>query len=158
MAIVRKIKTHFHSFHDILLFVQIFSFITLLPLIVKYMTVPGMMKMLTPKNGNEKIKINSDHQQVKIEKYTDYILSMNFWMYKVICLKRSLVLYHFLRKFYIDVHVCFGVRFEKAMMPGMAVKEIEGHAWLLYKGQVFLERYPEETGTYTMTYCYPDNS
>lgn len=136
---------------------QIFLFITLLPLIVKHMTVPGMMKMLTPKKGNENNKINSEHQRVKIEKYTDYILNMNLWMYKKTCLKRSLVFYHFLRKYFIDVHVCFGVRYEKALMHGGEVKKIEGHSWLLYNGQVFLERDPEEIRTYTMTYCYPDN-
>jgi hypothetical protein len=157
MDIVRKIKAHFHSYQDIMLFIQIFLLITLLPLIVKHMTVSGMMKILTPKYSKRNNKYDSEHQRRRIETYTAYILSINFWMYKDICLKRSLVLYHFLRKSGLNVHVCFGVRYEEDLKDKGKLNKFEGHAWLLYNGHFFLERNPEETRTYTMTYCHPDN-
>lgn len=92
----------------------------------------------------------------KIVKFTDYILRHNLWTDKNTCLRRSLVLYHFLRKSGINVFVCFGVRYNERLSDREAKKKLEGHAWLLYHGDIFLERNAEVTETYTMTYCFPD--
>ncbi|HZX15060.1 MAG TPA: lasso peptide biosynthesis B2 protein, partial [Thermodesulfobacteriota bacterium] len=76
----------------------------------------------------------------------------NFWIYKAICWKRALVLYHFLRKAGVNVQICFGVR-----LPNIEAKdELEGHAWLIYNGEIFLERDIEMAKTYKVTYWYPE--
>lgn len=93
----------------------------------------------------------------RIVKFTDYILSRNLWIYRGTCLKRSLVLYHFLRKSGINVHLCFGVRHNGRLPDREAEKKLEGHAWLLYRGEIFLERNAAMTRTYAVTYCYPDD-
>jgi hypothetical protein len=36
-------------------------------------------------------------------------------------------------------------------------KKLVGHAWLLYKGNIFLEKKVDITSTYRITYCFPDN-
>ncbi|RJQ18902.1 MAG: lasso peptide biosynthesis B2 protein [Nitrospiraceae bacterium] len=155
MRVFKQIRSNFHSAADILLFLRIFSLITILPLLVNYLTVPQLMRALTPAKGASGRKSRSEDLRNKVEKYTDYILDKGILIYRRICLKRSLVLYHFLRKYGIDVHICFGVRYKKAS-DGETKKELEGHAWLLHDGNIFLEKNPaEEINTYKMTYCFP---
>lgn len=157
MISIKKIRSHFDSAKDVLLFLQIILFATALPLLIKILSVPRFMQIITP--GYPASATPSDLCGIrdKIEKYTDYILSRNFWMYKMICLKRSLILYHFLRKYGMYVTVCFGVRYKNELSGNADVKKMEGHAWLLYNGEIFLEKMVEETKTYKVTYCYPEN-
>ena len=155
MRTIKKIRSNFGSLEEVGLFLQIFLLITILPLLVKLMTVPKLMKILTPKKSKLNRKCDLDEIRDKIEKYTLYVLSRDVWIYKNICLKRSLILYHFLRKYGMHVSICFGVRFNKELSLGAEEKKMEGHAWLLYKGDILLEKNVEETNTYKMTYCYP---
>jgi hypothetical protein len=157
MRTIKKIRSNFDSLEEVGLFLQIFLLITILPLLVKLMTVPQLMKILTPQKSKSNGKWDIDEIRDKIEKYTLYILSRDFWIYKNICLKRSLVLYHFLRKYGMYVTVCFGVRYKNERSGNVEVKKMEGHAWLTCNGDIFMEKNAEETKTYRMTYCYPKN-
>jgi hypothetical protein len=113
MEIVRKIRSNFSSFEEVKLFTHIFLLITILPLLIKLLSIPKLMKVLTP--GDLKVckNIHSEKAKEKVIKFTDYIMSRNFWIYKSTCLKRSLILYHFLRKLGINVHIFFGVKYNK---------------------------------------------
>jgi hypothetical protein len=156
MEMVRKIRSNFNSLEEILLFIQVFLLVTILPFLIKLLTVQRLMKVLTPRDIDAYKNLNIEKSRDNIVKFTDYILSRNFWIYKSTCLKRSLVLYQLLRKSGIDVHVCFGVRYNDKLPAGEAGKKLEGHAWLLHKGEIFLEKNVEETKTYKMTYCFPE--
>jgi hypothetical protein len=156
MEMVRKIRSNFNSLEEILLFIQVFLLLTILPLLIKLLSVQRLMKVLTPRNSNVYKNLNIEKSKDKIVKFTDYILSRNLWIYKSTCLKRSLVLYQLFRKSGIDVHVCFGVRYNDKLSGRGTGKKLEGHAWLLHKGEIFLERNVEETKTYSMTYCFPE--
>jgi hypothetical protein len=114
------------------------------------------MKVITP-HKQKQLHNNHDREQAKdtIIKYTDYLLSRNFFVYKSTCLRRSLVLFYFLRRIGIDVHICFGVRQKKNLIDTEAKQELEGHAWLMYNGNMFQEKNTNMTKTYTKTYCYP---
>lgn len=151
-GMLKKFRTHFDSFEEIWLFIQIFLLAIVLPFLLKFLSLPRVMKMLAPRSL--KVCPNMDMRD-KIVKYTDYILRHNLWIDKNTCLKRSLVLYHFLRKSRINVHICFGVKYNK-LSDNEAKEKLEGHAWLLYRGNIFLERNEEITKTYTMTYCFPE--
>jgi hypothetical protein len=155
MRSIRTIQSVIDSREDVLLFLQIFLLATVLPLLVKILSIPGLMKIITPRNPKSGIIIDLDGIRGKIEKYTDYILGIDCWIYKVSCLKRSLLLYSFLRKYGINVSVCFGVKYKKELSGGTNEKQVDGHAWLLYKGDIYLEKNIHVTKTYTMTYCYP---
>ncbi len=153
MEIVRRIKSNFGTFEGIKLFIQILSLITALPLLVKLLSLPRLMNVLTP--GDLRQHKNQDIE--KVVKFTEYILSRNLWIYKTTCLKRSLILYHFLRKAGLNVYVCFGVRYKDEKLPDReAQKKLEGHAWLLYNGDIFLEGNTEIAKTYKVTYCFPE--
>jgi hypothetical protein len=69
--------------------------------------------------------------------FNDIVYSDPFclWVYR----KRYLVLYHFLGRSGIRVHVCFGMRYKEELTT-LDAKRLEGHAWLLYNGNVFLEK------------------
>jgi hypothetical protein len=156
MEMVRKIRSNFNSFEEIILFVQVFLLVTIMPFLIKALTIQRLMKVLTPGDLNSYENLNLEKSKDKIVKYTDYILNRNFWIYKSTCLKRSLVLYRLLRKSGIDVHVCFGVRYKDNLHGRETGKKLEGHAWLLYDGEIFLEKKVEETKTYKVTYCFPE--
>jgi acylphosphatase len=155
MYTMGRIRSNFDSLQDVWLFLQIFALATILPPLVKLMTVPRLMKILTP--GESRLNSECDKNDImdKIGKYTHFILSRDFWIYKDICLKRSLIIYHFLRKHGIHVTVCFGVKYKNKQSHAAKERKIEGHAWLLYNGSIFLEKNVKETEKYKMTYCYP---
>lgn len=119
------------------------------------MSLPKLMNVLTPQGPKPHKDMDRERLEGKIVKYTDYILDHNFWIYRRTCLKRSLVLYHFLRRCGIDVHVCFGVRYNENMPNKKEGKNLEGHAWLLYKENIFLEKKADLTRTYRITYSFP---
>lgn len=154
MEFVRKIRSNFSTSEEVELFIHIFLLVTILPLLIKLLSIPKLMKVLTPGDLIVYKNISSEKAKEKVIKFTDYILSRNFWIYKSICLKRSLVLYHFLRKIGINVHIFFGVRCKNEIMG--REKKLEGHAWLVYNGDIFLERNIEMTKTYKVTYFFPE--
>ena len=136
------------------LFIRIFFWATLLPIIVKFLPLPRTMQMMTPSKTNGYIK-NQNGVQEKIIRYTDYILNLNVWIWRTTCLKRSLLLYRFLNKFGVKVQICFGVKFNQNMISKDKSKHLDGHAWLLLNNEIFLERNIEMVSEYKITYCFP---
>jgi len=155
-SILRKIRVNLGSFKDIWLFIRIFLLITLLPAMLRLLSFPRLMKVLTPRDLQAYKSSDPERSKDKTVKFTDYILNRNFWIYKSTCLKRSLILYHFLRKLGINLHVCFGVKYNGKSPDRKTQKKLEGHAWLFYNGNIFLERNAEVTKTYKLTYFFPD--
>ena len=62
------------------------------------------------------------------------------------CMKRSLLLFHYLRRWGHDVSIHFGVK--------KADGELSGHAWVQLDGRVFAEG-SDPYATFTTTYAYP---
>ena len=157
MEIVRKFRANFNSSEEVLLFIRICLFITALPLLIRFLTLPQLMKVLTwPASGFSGNRHDEDYKE-SIVKFTDYILTRNFWIYKTTCLKRSLALYHFLHRVVADMHICFGVRLKIDSPIQKRAKVLEGHAWLMHNGEIFSDGNPDITSTYTVTYCFPES-
>ncbi len=114
------------------------------------------MRAFTPRT----LKINKcpDGEALKERavRYTDYLLGRKYLKGRNPCLRRSLILYHLLRKSGMDVHICFGVRFNEVQLASQKQKKLEGHAWLLYNGEIFLERNYKTTKSYKVTYIFPE--
>ena len=155
MRIVKKIKDNFHSFKDIWLFICILFWATISPLIIKFLSLPRAMQIITPLETNRYSVSNKKSTKEKIIKYTEYILNLNFWILKATCLNRSLLLYRFLNKIGLNVQICFGVKYNKTMISKDCNRNIDGHAWLLLNGEMFLERKIEMAKEYKVTYCFP---
>ena len=152
---IHKFKKNFRSPDDLWLFIRIFGLITLLPIMVKCLSIPTLMRTLTP--GAKKLGLSPDIDYLieKIVKYTDYILGYNWLVYKQTCLKRSLVLYHFLRKYGIEVHICLGVKRGESSPEVDSEKILQGHAWLTYNGDIFLEKNSLGAHNFKTTFCFP---
>ena len=152
---MKKIRENFSSFEDVWFFTQIFFLVTLLPVMLKLFSLPRLMKMFTPRDLKVYESFDIEELKCKVIKFTDYVLSRKYVKGKNICLRRSLVLYYFLRKLGNNVTICFGVRYNEMQPLSSTQKKLEGHAWLLYHGEIFLERNAEATKTYKMTYSFP---
>jgi hypothetical protein len=154
MNTISKIRANFDSFEDVFLFVRIFIFLTMIPPFVKYLSLPHLMKVCTANSISD--GRDMEKYEDKIIRYTDFILSKNLWIYRVSCLKRSLALYHFLGRLGLKLQICFGVKFKTNLSDTDSRKELEGHAWLLRDGRIYLEKNLEMTKTYKTTYCFPE--
>lgn len=67
-----------------------------------------------------------------------------------LCLRRSLVRYHYLRQLGIPVVVRFGAKF----VDGVQERDVTGHAWLEVNGRVYHE--PEENWRgFTVMFTWP---
>ena len=152
--ILQKVRSNFSPIQDLWIFVHILFLITILPLLLRFMSLSRLLAFLTSNDVN--VCRNSDMEKVqdRIVKYTDYILSRNFWIYRHSCLKRSLVLYHFLRKSGINVSIRVGVRYV-GTLPYGEDKKLEGHAWLVCGDEYYLENNIEEAKTCKVIYCFP---
>ena len=153
---VRKIRENFSSVRDVLLFMRILNLIAVLPAMLRFLSIPRLMKVLTPLGTTNFGKPFDDKDRDRIVKYTDYIQGRNFLMFKSTCLRRSLVLYHFLRRAGVNVQICFGVRYKGELQKEEFSRELEGHAWLLYKGEIFLERNAGIVNEYAVTCRFPE--
>jgi len=152
---IKKIRQNFNSLRDVLLFYRVLGLITFLPILVKWHTLPRLMNRLTPLNIRTPKRSAADLTMAKIVKYTDFILGWGVGVWKRTCLKRSLVLYHFLCHVGMPVHICFGVRIPSTAGKQGAHGRLEGHAWLMHEGGIFLENDPDMTRTYMETYRFP---
>jgi hypothetical protein len=156
MKILEKIRDNISSLEEFSLLIRIFFLVAVLPIMLKRLSVSKLMQVFTPRNTISYKKKDMKKYKENIVKFTDYVLNLTPGMWKGTCLKRSLVLYFLLRKLGMDVRICFGTRYNRNLSNSEAKKNLEGHAWLIYKGSIFLERNTELTKTYTMTYSFPE--
>ena len=154
MVILRKFRTNVHSLKEIMLLFHILILSSIIPVLAKHFTVPQLLGFFTPKKIS-RLKGN-DERKIKIIKYTDYILNIKPELWNGTCLKRSLILFYFLRKLGMNISICFGTRYNIILPEDSSGKNLEGHAWLMHNGKIFLEKNVELTKTFTMTYVFPN--
>lgn len=155
---LRKINANFASLYDLWLFIRILFVLTCLPILMRFLSVPKLLQLLSPTRATQQERGFDSVICDKVTKYTDFILRRSIWIYRPNCLRRSLVLYHFLRQYGVDVQICFGVRFVRSTRTNSLHPSLEGHAWLLYRGQPIQERDQEALARYTVTYQYPNRA
>ena len=68
-----------------------------------------------------------------------------------ICLRRSLLRYHFLRRTGLELSIVFGVRFRQSGEPA----GVAGHAWNILNGQPYHEQEEDYRG-FTVVYEWPE--
>jgi len=137
-----KLTDNVKSGQDALLLLRIAALITILPLLTP-LSLPRLLALLTPAGP---AKSHPAGQEGKIIRYTNYLLGRNLLMFKATCLKRCLVLYHFLRDAGLAVGINFGI------LPNL--EHLQGHCWLTLDGKAFNETSDPDT-LYRLTYSYP---
>jgi hypothetical protein len=152
-----NIKRNFGTFKEFQLFLRILILIPVMEISIKLFSIPRLMYWITPKENRHNRNLNDSSFSIKAAKYTDFLLGMNLWIYRPKCLKRSLVLYRVLREAGIDIQICIGVRFSHETENVLPDNRLEGHAWLVKDGSIFLEKNEEVAKTYRITYSFPNS-
>ncbi|OGL38421.1 MAG: hypothetical protein A2042_00545 [Candidatus Schekmanbacteria bacterium GWA2_38_11] len=130
------------------LFFKIGLLVIALPVMTKVFTLPKLMKVLTPGKRKETFAQDEIDHIIKI---TDLILNQRFFIFHPTCLKKSLVLYHFLNKHGLKVVMNFGVKKDKKS------DKLDGHGWLTLDDKPFLESY-NPLDFFKVVYSYPKKS
>jgi hypothetical protein len=136
--------------NDLFLLARIFSLICLLPLLFRVMKLQSLLKLLTPRNTRSSV---DPDQKEKIIRWTDAILGWDFFIFRTSCLKRSLVLYHFLKQAGLPLQINFGVR-KLAPASRSHWPLLDGHGWLSLRGQTYLEG-DEPRKAFRLIYSFP---
>lgn len=153
--VLKKIRDNFRSFRDVQLFLHLHLFLLFISILLKIVSLKRLFVIMSYLSAKRNHSYYSNHKKDLTVHYTDMILRRGYWNKANRCLKRTLVLFHFLRKSGMDVHICFGVRYKEEKPAAEEKKKLEGHAWLLYRGEPFLENDREAIKTYTNTLRFP---
>lgn len=155
----RKGRANFASLADVWLFVNVAALAWVLPLGLRTLSLPRLLTWLTPHPRQPRLEAAEELAHVqKLVKFTDYVLNRNIGPLRQNCLRRSLLLYTFLRRVGIDVDVCMGVKHARSNTDGSVANLLDGHAWLLRDERLFLEPCVQLPELYTVTYRYPSES
>ncbi len=149
MTRLKKLFNYIESPGDLLLFSQIFIFLTILPLLLKLFSLKKLMEVLSSDS-----KENRDVDADKILQLTNLILHRDVFIYKNICLKRSLTLYYFLSRMGQSVNIYYGVKRDTELNNEDAV--LDGHSWIELNGEIFNEGDKNAPEMYHITYSYPN--
>lgn len=129
---------------------EMFTFAAMMPLLLKFYSLERVLGMITPHEKGHPGNIS--HASIeRIVNLGILLLKRNRLFLKNSCLKRSLLLYYFLRKNGITVRIHFGVK----KLDGY----LAGHSWLTQNGNLLAdkERYGE-IFTPIVSYPKPSNS
>ncbi len=114
------------------------------PFLLKYLSMDKLMKVLTPRKPKS---IEADMETARLlNVYVSQSLRVRPENRGKMCLKRSLVLYRFLRMYNIPARLMVGVRKEQG--------ELTGHSWIEIHGRHFQD--PLEDVKYSVTFSYPE--
>ena len=125
--------------------------------------VPEMMAQLTPVSSNrnlggdspgnfEDVPKSQELGEADIRDLADAVAAWHFWSPLGICLRRSLLRYHFLRAANVPVVIVFGARLKSQQEGG----GLGGHAWLTLHGQPYFEN-PGDYEGFAAMYVYPQD-
>lgn len=110
--------------------------------------LPQMMADLTPAAPSDLLPLTPDD----IRRLADAVAAWHLRSPLGICLRRSLLRYHFLRRVGLPVNIVFGARLKGEHEGG----GIGGHAWLTLNDSPYYENPQDYTGFVEM-YVYPEN-
>ncbi|MFO8058606.1 MAG: lasso peptide biosynthesis B2 protein [bacterium] len=133
------------GFH-LMLLLRIALWSMMVPFLLRFFSMPRLMRVLTPKRT---AAVEEDMETARyIAFYVRTILRQNPANLGKMCLKRSLLLYRFLRMYNVPARLLVGVRKEQG--------KLTGHSWIEINGQHFQD--PLESVPYKVTFSYPEEN
>ncbi|MBI3763557.1 MAG: lasso peptide biosynthesis B2 protein [Chloroflexi bacterium] len=111
------------------LFAEMRDFAQRLPQALSNRSLPDCLAALTPPTSDLRLPTSSIRRLADLTALLDRRSPLG------LCLRRSLVRYHFLRRAGLLVAIEFGARFK----DGRPDREVAGHAWLTLDGQPYFE-------------------
>ena len=136
-----RLRTEVQGWPDLILMGRIALLALLLPGLLRHLSLPALMRMLTPAPSRHR---SGAVEPDRIVRLTDLVLG-RMPLVRTPCLIRSLILYRLLHVAGMPVRVHFGVRH--------AGGQLAGHGWLTYQGQPVYE--PAGREAFTEMYVYP---
>jgi len=124
---VRNELNSIKKVEDLWLLLRIAAWSSFLPPLLRWMELPTLLRLLEPRIRRTPA---APEEIDKIVNLTNTVLKRNILAGTRTCLKRSLLLFHFLGKAGKETVIHFGVNPQNGFT---------GHSWLTSAGQVFLE-------------------
>ncbi len=128
---------------NFLLFAKVFSLLIVLPVLVKLLKLPTLLRLL--EHGKTKRKGDNRDGIEMITKFANFIIYDIFHSANP-CLLRSLLLFKFFRESGMDLQIAFGVK--------EGEEDFKGHAWLIHRKKPFNEK-SDPSGEFDVIYVYP---
>jgi len=123
------------------LFIRIGIWIALVSILLRLVSLPGLMRMLSPKKSSGK-----KWPREKLVNFSSFWLGREAAFFQRSCLKRSLVLYRYLNMQSERAQFLIGVRKEEG--------ELRGHSWIVIEGEPLFKN---DDTDYRLIYSYPGN-
>jgi hypothetical protein len=123
------------------LFIRIGIWIGLVSILLRLISLPGLMKILSP----QKIS-NKKWPRDKLVNFSSFWLGREAAFFQRSCLKRSLVLYRYLNMQSDRAQFLIGVRKEDG--------ELKGHSWIAIDGEPLFQN---DDISYRLIYSYPES-
>ena len=141
-----KIIRHLNR-HELWFLIRAAGLLMVLPVLQRVLSLHNLLKLLQPGGaGKPACRGTSKLDMNRIVSLTDGLLWRKFWVFKPVCLRRSFVLFRYLRQAGYPVSVCFGIE-----NPDTG---FSGHSWLEMDGTVIAER-DENYRRFKVTYRFP---
>ena len=110
---------------------EVCLFSMLVPFIVRFFSFDRALKMVEPGRRWRGCGLPTPEE---VAAFVDRTLGYRLLMRRQLCLRRSLVLYRFLKKLGLNVQINFGV-----VPPGRS-RRLKAHSWLSLNGKPYLEK------------------
>lgn len=130
---------------NVKIFLEMFAFAAVMPLLMKLYSLERVLGIITPRAKGRRNHASHARTEILVQLGV-LLLKRNRLFLKNSCLKRSMLLYYFLRKHGVEVCIHFGVK----KLDGY----LAGHSWLTQNGTLLAdkERYGE---AFTPIVSYP---
>lgn len=115
--------------YELLLILRITGFVMILPGLIRFNSIQDVVRKITPAKGRVIRRPLTLDRVIYLCGRVLRIFQRHRYNYS--CLKRSLLLYHFLRYYQVPVEIGFGVKWMD--------DDLTGHSWLILHGDVYLE-------------------
>jgi hypothetical protein len=128
-----------------ILILRMALWVALLSLIVKFVSLPRALRIISPGMGKRSANENIERQ---LSTAIDALLGLNVFIFRPVCWKRAAILHRYLMLHGKPTAINFGLR--KGTQG-----TLDGHAWLEADGRAVLEN---DFCDYTVTYIFPSNA
>ncbi len=140
-AVLRALKKT--KMIEIRLLLEMTGLLMLLPLLKRILSLPALILFFDAKSTSGKLPVDLD----RLIQLTKRLLNLKIGFLSPNCVKQSLILFHFLRKYGHPAKIHFGISKNDA-------GNLHGHAWVSLDGEPFAEA-GNPRNEFKETYVFP---
>jgi hypothetical protein len=126
---IKNIVSILSSPREFILVVRIYLFVLAIPFLIEILSIQSVVSLITPRKGHPMGDSLTESRVIYLCSRVQGMLGKVGIEYS--CLRRSFLLFHFLRYYGQEVAINFGVKWEGI--------DLTGHSWLSMDGRPYLE-------------------